>query len=319
MNSLEKAKKLKVLAIGETIIDEYIFVKATGRASKDPILSTQYVGKEQYLGGILAPARHLANFVEKVHVISLVGDQDNYVNQIKGDLPSNISTTFFQKKNSPTIIKQRFVEPHHYRKLFKTEYINDKPIEKELTNQIINFIEQKRNEYDYILVNDFGHGFINGKISKYLSSIENFLAINVQSNSSNYGFNPPTKFPRANYLTLNTGELLLLYRTKEENHEELLRKLGTQEQYNQILLTAGKQGVIHYAKGKSTTAPALVTSPVDTIGAGDAVFSLTSILAFQEENPQIITSYANAIGAAAVNIIGNKESVTKEMIEKYIQ
>ena len=40
---LKRLHSLKVLIIGDTIIDQYVFVRPKGRAIKDPILSTEFI------------------------------------------------------------------------------------------------------------------------------------------------------------------------------------------------------------------------------------------------------------------------------------
>ena len=68
---------MRVFLIGESIIDEYIFVKALGTASKDPVLSTRKINEEKYAGGVLAVANHLANFVDEVHMITILGKNNS--------------------------------------------------------------------------------------------------------------------------------------------------------------------------------------------------------------------------------------------------
>jgi len=48
---------------------------------------------------------------------------------------------------------------------------------------------------------------------------------------------------------------------------------------------------------------------VDTTGAGDAVFSLVSMLSLKNHNPVLIPFFGNCIGALAVKILGNKRPV----------
>jgi rfaE bifunctional protein kinase chain/domain len=313
----EKTSKLKVLLIGETILDHYIFVSPIGSASKDPILSTQHKKTEMYLGGIFAPARHLSNFVEKVHVISILGENKRKEKFITSKLPKNVTYDFFTKENSPTIHKIRFLENYRNQKLFKIEYNNDEPIKDDFADMIIKKIDDLKDNYDYILINDFGHGFITEKLTKYFDSLTCFVAINVQTNSANHGFNLATKFKKANFLAINNGELRLIYHTKENKEIELLKKLKEKKYYDEILLTQGKQGCTYF-RNNIISAPAMVSKPVDTIGAGDAVFALTSMLSFLKEDEKIVPIFANAVGACAVEILGNKESITKEMISKYI-
>jgi hypothetical protein len=54
--------KLKVLVIGETILDDYVYCEAMGKSSKEPILALQYRSEEKHAGGSLAIANHLAEF-----------------------------------------------------------------------------------------------------------------------------------------------------------------------------------------------------------------------------------------------------------------
>ena len=63
---ISQFKKIKTLVIGDTIIDEYHFTIPKGRATKDPILSVDYVRQDKYAGGILAIANHISNFVDEI-------------------------------------------------------------------------------------------------------------------------------------------------------------------------------------------------------------------------------------------------------------
>ena len=48
---LEKIKKLKVLLIGDAIIDQYDTVQVLNKPIKENLLATRYLNKEMYLGG----------------------------------------------------------------------------------------------------------------------------------------------------------------------------------------------------------------------------------------------------------------------------
>ena len=103
---ISKFKKIKALVIGETIIDEYNFTVPRGRATKDPILSVDYVRHEAYAGGILAIANHISDFVDKVMCVTLLGDREDRKDFIMKSLNKNVSLNFFTKENSPTTIKK---------------------------------------------------------------------------------------------------------------------------------------------------------------------------------------------------------------------
>ena len=59
---LKISKKLKVLVIGELIIDQYFFCEAIGKSGKEAILVLKENNNEKYIGGAGAICRHLSQF-----------------------------------------------------------------------------------------------------------------------------------------------------------------------------------------------------------------------------------------------------------------
>ena len=86
---IEKLNKLNVLVIGDTIIDEYVFVQPKGRAIKDPILSVEYENHETYAGGVLAIAGHVSSYIDKIKLVTLIGDHNAKTEFIKKSLHGN--------------------------------------------------------------------------------------------------------------------------------------------------------------------------------------------------------------------------------------
>ena len=66
---------LKVLIIGETIIDEYIYCEALGKSGKEPVLVLRDMHKERYLGGTAAIAKNLSSFCKKVTLLTNIGQK----------------------------------------------------------------------------------------------------------------------------------------------------------------------------------------------------------------------------------------------------
>src|SRR5882762_8252788 len=71
---LQAIRKLKVLIIGETIVDEYQFCSVMGKSGKEPVLAALHNRTEQYLGGVLAIANHVSNFCDHVALLSSLGE-----------------------------------------------------------------------------------------------------------------------------------------------------------------------------------------------------------------------------------------------------
>jgi len=56
----------------------------------------------------------------------------------------------------------------------------------------------------------------------------------------------------------------------------------------------------------------------DTIGAGDAYFAVTSPYVVAGNSLKNVGFLGNVVGALAVNIIGNKESIDRDMVTKFV-
>ena len=65
-SNLEKLRDLKILVIGEAIIDQYNFCEALGKSGKEPILVLKENKKDQYMGGVLSIAKNLSGFSKKL-------------------------------------------------------------------------------------------------------------------------------------------------------------------------------------------------------------------------------------------------------------
>lgn len=318
-NMIKKLKDLNVLVIGDTIIDEYHFTITKGRAIKDPIISVGYDHHEIYAGGILAIANNVSHYVNKVKLVTLLGDRKRKEDFIRNSMNKNIELKFFTKENSPTVIKRRFLDKVRNTKLFKIEYLNDTPISKSLENKIISYLEKNLGKYDLVLVGDFGHGFITSGIISIIEDKSKFLSVNCQTNSSNFGYNYVTKYNNLDFIVMNTEEVQLPLGNRYSSIEPLVRLLSKKTKFNQFLVSLSKEGCLYFYHDKILKAPAFVEKTIDTVGAGDAVFAIISLLVYRNENPEVIPFIANCVGGVAVSIMGNKESVDKEKLFNFIE
>src|SRR3989339_597826 len=316
---LNRFENINVLILGDTILDQYTFVKLKGRAIKDPILSTEFQEQESYAGVVLAIANHISNFVKNIKLVTLLGEQDSQLDFIKDHLAKNINLTYFTKRNSPTIVKRRYIDSYKKTKLFKVEYMNDHPLESTLSDEIDSYLSQEIPKYDLVIVSDFGHGFIDQTIRRTIEQKSKFLALNVQSNSANMGYNYFTNYQQFNFMTMDETELRLPFSKRFEDVKECLQEIHQKLNTTSMLITLGKEGCIFAQNSKIIKAPILSSTVKDTIGAGDAVFSISSLLAYITADAELIPFIGNCAGALAVNVMGNKESITKGSLLQFIK
>jgi sugar/nucleoside kinase (ribokinase family) len=147
-----------------------------------------------------------------------------------------------------------------------------------------------------------------------------FLAVNAQSNSANHGYNPVTRYPRADFICIDAPEARLAVNEKFATPQLLLDELlPARMQCGRAIITWGAQGC--YArdqKGSVVHIPAFTNSTVDTVGAGDAFFAVAAPLAAAGGNMRDVAFVGNAAGAIKVGIVGHRSSVQKVPVLKYL-
>ena len=316
MNSL---KDMKVLLIGDGIIDEYYYCESMEKSPKAQLIVNKYVSHEVFAGGAFAIANHVAGICDNVQLVTLLGREDSREDFILENLKPNVGTKFFYRDDGPSIVKRRYISQHHKQKIFEINHINDNDISEKLESEVFDYIKSVVHEYDLILVSDFGHGFITDNL---IGEIEEFpikMAVNAQTNGANAGYNLITKYKNTNFICLDAPEARLATQEKHAEIEYVASKLLNEINMDCLIITVGAGGSICINReGEINLTPALATKVVDVIGAGDAFFSLSSLCFALEMPIDLVSFFGNAIGALSVRIVGNKRPVEGHEIKEFI-
>jgi rfaE bifunctional protein kinase chain/domain/rfaE bifunctional protein nucleotidyltransferase chain/domain len=318
-SELEKLKDISVLVIGDTIIDEYHYCKPLGKSTKSPNISAVYLKQKTFAGGVLAVANHVNQFAGNVELVTVLGKENSQKEIITSKLSKGVSEKFFYRENGPTNTKRRYLDTYLDIKLFEVTFMNDKHIEEKLEKEIISYLKIAVKKHDMVLVTDFGHGFITPAIIKFLESTGKYLAVNAQTNSNNYGYNYITKYRRANFVSIDERELRMPFSDNHGDLEPMIVKLKKITHADKMQITLGASGSTIFSKNKFYSTPAFATSIRDSVGAGDAVLSVTALCAYNNVEPEVISFVGNCVGALAVQVIGNEHPVYKKDLTKFIQ
>ncbi|MBN1848830.1 MAG: adenylyltransferase/cytidyltransferase family protein [Deltaproteobacteria bacterium] len=315
---LDELSSLNVLVIGDIILDEYQYCDAIGKSSKDPMLALKYQTHDLFAGGVLAIANHIANFADNVELVTVLGEIDSHESFIRTQLHPNISPYFEVQPKAPTLIKRRFIDSYTMHKLFEVYMMDDSGLPNDKDLKICNWLKRHLHEYDLAVVADFGHGTISPAMVDMLTQHARYLAINTQANAGNRGFHTITKYPRIDYACISEHELRLETRTQNSSVRPLIDRLAKEIKCHQFSVTRGRNGCAVWQDGEIIEVPSFAHNTVDRIGAGDAFFSVTSLASYHGVSSELIGFIGNVVGALAVEILGNKKSIDKPSVQKYI-
>ena len=317
---LDRAQQLKVLVVGEAIIDEYQYCETMGKSGKEPILASRYLDQERFAGGALAVANHVASFCDNVSLLTYLGRENSHEDFIREHLSPNVDPHFLYLDGAPTIVKRRFVERYPLQKLFEIYEMCDDERAAALTPSLSRQLRGLLPNYDVVIVTDFGHGMMTQPVIDLLGTEAPFLSVNTQMNAANRGFHTISKYPRADYISISESEVRLDARSRIRDLREIAAGLGAKLSCRQLMITRGKSGSVCYdALAGFHEVPALTTQVVDRVGAGDAVLGVTSLCAAQRAPIDVIGLIGNAVGAQAVATVGNQRPVARNELVRYIE
>lgn len=316
---LERTTDLKVLVVGEAIIDEYVFCDGLGKSTKDPVLAFRYRSTEAYTGGSLAVANHVAGFCPEVELITLLGEFDRREDLVRQGLLPNVRLSLTTRHRAPTIHKRRFIDAYTSARMFELYVMEDAPLEARDEAELVHTLRRTMGDYDVVVVADYGHGMLTPAVVEVLCRHAKFLAVNTQANAGNRGFNTISKYPRADYVCLAGHEIALETRMRHAEWYDLVLEVTKRIECPRFTVTQGKEGSVHYAAGAGfTEVPALATKVEDRVGAGDAVLGVTSLLVAQNAPWDVVGFIGNLAGAQMVAELGNRVTVSKSSITKHV-
>ena len=262
---------LKVLVIGDAIIDQYHYTVPLGQTGKGNVFAVRHDSEEQFAGGAIAVANHVAGFTNSVTLVTGLGAVDSHEQFVRAKLQKNVTPEFFYFEDAPTVTKRRFVDAD-LAKLFEVYFFREDPILREAEGSVCEWLHANVSSYDVVVVPDFGNGFITLDMIAALNAQAKFLAVNTQINSGNRGYHVIHRYPRADFVSLNEPELRMAAHNRHDSLEVLAKQVAERAQARQLAVTRGTKGVMMFDRESKTfyKVPALSTKVVDRIGAGDA-------------------------------------------------
>lgn len=309
--TIDRISELRVLVVGEPIVDTYTFCQPAGISSKSPTVSARYLSHEDYTGGSMAIANHLKALGCQVTLLITHGNEP-YFQAILEETRKSYPVEEVHTPGIPTPRKTRFLTQFQTQRIFELIDLRSDQWYHVDPNPFIAKLESLTKNHDLVIVADYGHGMFESKVLESMQNLQSFVALNVQANSGNFGYNVATKHSRFDYLSIDERECRLVNHDRFTPTLELASTFARERIKKPVSVTLGTAGSVFFDhNGCDNFCPIFFKDVVDTVGAGDAYFAITSALLKQDAPAPIIPFLGNCYAGLKSRIIGNKTAVDR--------
>ena len=327
--------KLSIAVLGDIIIDEYVGTLPVGTTTKSPTISCIFQDTEVMAGGTAAIARHVAEFAGNVNLVCQKGGRNWAFDDLLAEIfPDNLSVHWVESPDRYTPQKVRYFSfgyPNtlknqsrggerggQLQKLFELAYLNSDDSEAAIVKKMLVDGEIDLSRADAVIWADFGHGLLNRDVWQAVTETTSKVVANVQTNSTNFGFNLAGKYPGADVICIDELEARLILSDRDSSIDDIWDELRKRVVCSQLIVTRGMQGIrVDYGKSISEV-PALAVKVVDPVGAGDAVLSAAALCRAAKAPATVTNVLLSAFGAIACMNVGNSEPVRRDVLLRFL-
>jgi rfaE bifunctional protein nucleotidyltransferase chain/domain len=316
---LATLRDLRVLILGEAIVDEYRYCVPLGKSPKEAIVTVKQVREERHAGGVLACANHVAGFCDTVDLVASLGGEAAEEQFVRASLRANVAPRFVVRPHAPTITKRRYMWEPFLVKMFEVVLLDDTPLPESLEGELLEYLAGTLPRYDLVIVADYGHGFLGQRAATALAEGARFLAVTTQANAANLGFHLVTKYPRVDYACIDEPEMRLATGERWRSVGDLADGLRVQLGAAAVSVTRGRDGALTCGPdGARWEVPPLSRDVVDRMGAGDAYLSVTAPCVAAGLPLDMVALLGGIAGALAVQVVGNRSAIDPAAVRRLV-
>ena len=310
---------LKVVVVGDLIVDEYINCAPLGMSQEDPTLVVSPIMGERFVGGAAIVAAHARGLGAEVSYFCVSG-KDEAANYAFGRLKEyGVTTAHVQDDSRPTTLKQRFRA--NGKTLLRVSHLREHDITKRLCDRLFSQMKPALESANLVVFSDFNYGCLpQALVDRIVGLCQRNGTMMVADSQSSSQVGDVSRFRGMRLLTPTEREARLAVRDFGTGLVVLAESLRKRAQARDVFVTLGSEGVLVQSEGAgpddivTDRLPAMNSEPKDVSGAGDSMLICASMaLAVGADVWQ--SAYLGSIASACqVARVGNTPLTANEII-----
>jgi rfaE bifunctional protein kinase chain/domain len=309
---------LKVVVVGDFIMDEYIECTALGMSREDPTVVVSPESNDRFIGGAGIVAAHARAMGADVAFLSVAGRDEagRYARDRLEELGVRVS--FIEDDSRPTTLKQRFRAGG--KTLLRVSHLRQHEIDKDLKAKLLARSQDALRGAQLLIFSDFSYGALPQDVVEELGAIAQrdgvLMAADSQSSSQ---LGDIARFRNASLLTPTEHEARLALRDHTAGLAQIGHRLLEVTDSSAAFVTLGPEGilVVTHVKGgfdETDRLPAFNLNPVDVAGAGDSMLVSGAMTLAAGGSPWQAGFVGSVAAGIQISRIGNMPITTREML-----
>jgi rfaE bifunctional protein kinase chain/domain len=315
--ALDRFAGLRVLVIGDLIVDTYVNCDPLGMSQEDPTLVVSPFEELTFLGGGGIVAAHARGMGAEVHLISVVG-ADKEADFARDALARyGVAADLLVDGSRPTTHKRRYRAKG--KTLLRVSYLRQHPIEPALASALLSAVAERLDETDLLLFSDFNYGCLPQSVVDPIVRLAQARGVVMAADSqASSQTSDVSRFVGMDLITPTEREARLALQDFQSGLVIIAAQLQQKSNAKQVIVTLGEEGLlVHAPKGgefHTDRLPAFNTAPRDVAGAGDSLLTTTA-LALRAGVDIWQSAYLGALAAACqVSRVGNTPLTRAELL-----
>jgi len=304
----------RILVVGDLMIDHYLWGSCERISPEAPVQVVDISKETTVLGGAGNVINNLNALGAKVSVASVIGNDDNGAELLKmlEDIKVNTKNIITQKSRK-TSKKSRVIAVSQ--QILRYDKESKEDIEESSVNKILNSLENNIENFDVVILSDYGKGVLTNELSQEIIKLCNSKKVKVLVDPKGSDF---SKYSGAYLLTPNKKEAILatdIDIKDEQSLKEALLKLKIECDLDISLITLSEDGIATY-DNELKISPTVAKEVFDVTGAGDTVIASIAFALSAGKNIEEMAAFSNLAAGVVVGKIGSA-TVTLDEIEEY--
>lgn len=306
MGMLEKVAQVRLLVVGDVMLDRYWFGDVSRISPEAPVPVVKIERQEERLGGAANVARNAASLGATTALLSVVGDDDAGRTLSRLLEAGQIDAGLHVDTDLDTIVKLRVIG--RQQQLLRIDF--ETPPSHEILQAKLADFERRVADADVVILSDYGKGGLThiAEMIRIARAADKPVLVDPKGDEWD-------KYAGATVITPNRGELKQVVGSwkSEAELEAKARRLRSELGVEALLVTRSEEGMTLFADGETHHQAAQAREVFDVSGAGDTVIATLAVMVAAGADWAEAIRVANIAAGIVVGKLGTAV-VTREEI-----